>query len=108
MEDHQMTTAGDWEKFCERASTLMHEALSDKGTFLHRSLHRRKSFGRVVDFFENADTRIAPDLASDILNLLMEVGGSGQKYFMELLSLFDSRASQNGIRRYFDEEYGQR
>ena len=65
-------------------------------------LHRKRAFGRVVDFFENDKTISDVKLRDDILNLLMEVGGSGADAYMELLELFESGASEGALRRYFE------
>ncbi len=99
-----MTAEDDWNKFTERAAILMREALSDKGSFLRRSLHRRKAFDRVVEFinFENAEFPVDAEIRGDIFNLLMEVGGNGPQYFVELLQLFEAHASEADVRRYLN------
>ena len=99
-----MTAESDWNKFSERAATLMREALSDKGSFLRRSLHRRKAFDRVVDFieFETAEFAVDTEIRNDILDLLMEVGGNGPRSFEELLELFEAHASEAEVRRYLN------
>jgi hypothetical protein len=67
-----------------------------------RPLHRKTTFGRVVDFFENNVSISDVQLRNDILNLLMEVGGSGSKYYTELLELFETGASEEELKQYFD------
>jgi hypothetical protein len=69
---------------------------------LHRPLHRKRAFSQVVDFFENNESIRDPKLRDDIFNLLMEVGGNGPTYYTELLELFDARASEEELRRYFE------
>jgi hypothetical protein len=96
-------TKNDWEQFCKRASVLMRDALHEKeGLAGRRPLHRKTTFGRVVDFFENNVSISDVKLRDDIFNLLMEVGGSGPKYYTELLELFESGASEDELKQYFD------
>jgi len=93
-------TRSEWQQFCKRAATLMRNALDKKegGGVLYRG----RAFGQVVDYLHNDMSIGDPRLRDDIFNLLMEVGGAGPKYYLELLNLFDAGASQEELRQYFD------
>jgi hypothetical protein len=81
----------------------MRNALNDReGLVGRRPLHRKAAFGQVVDFFENDKTISDVKLRDDIFNLLMESGGTGFKSYTELLELFESAASEEVLRQYFE------
>ncbi len=85
-----INTNDEWDRFCERASAIMRDAL-----------HDRITLKEATEFFENDKSISDPDLRRYVEYIIWEIDGSPGCY-KELLELFESRASEEELVRYIN------
>jgi hypothetical protein len=86
------TDKNDWENFCARASATMRDALENRITL-----------EKATEFFENDKSISDPDLRRSVEWMISEIDGS-RKFYMEMLGLFESRATEAEIVQYLNSQ----
>lgn len=83
--------AKDWDAFCDEAASHIRSVILDK----------KKPLDDAIQFFENQSAISDPVLREKVINVLFEIGGS-PGMAREMLGLFERRATQEELARWFD------
>jgi hypothetical protein len=82
------TSENEWRQFCERASCIMRDALQGRITIRE-----------AADFFDSTSSISNANLRQYIVRAVCEIDGN-RGYYMELLKLFESSASEEELVRH--------